>query len=143
MARKRALLVFPDYSTVHGFSERQLFVMQQAGVLPPSLGKYTSLGASADMEQLISILSSDFVTNVLRGQVTASDFKIALRLLLAHDTSVAVLAFCGHGVYEHAAGYHGSLVCCFNQRISAVAIEDIVAENKFRGTFVRILNMCD
>ena len=96
-----------------------------------------------DREKLFSILSSDFDVNVLRGEVTVSNFKIALRLLLARDTSVAVLAFCGHGVYEHAAGYHGSLVCSFSQRISGVVIEDIVAENKFRGTFVRILNMCD
>ena len=79
MEKKRALLVFPDYNKVHGFSERQLFVLQQAGVLPPSLGKYASLGASADREKLFSILSSDFVVNVLRGEVTASDFNIALR----------------------------------------------------------------
>lgn len=54
-----------------------------------------------------------------------------------------VLAFSGHGVFEHAAGYHGSLVCSFNRRVSAATIDNIAVEERFNGTIVRILNMCD
>jgi hypothetical protein len=142
MAQKRALLVFPDYSA-HGLTQRQRHVMQQAGVLPTSLGQYSTSGAAADRDTLLRILGPGFSTTVLCGEVTKRDVMASLRNLLARDTSVAVLAFCGHGVFEHAAGYHGSLVCSFNQRVSAVAIDDVAAEQRFSGTFIRILNMCD
>jgi hypothetical protein len=143
MTQKRALLVFPDYNTVNGLSERQLFIMQQSGVLPPSVGKYTPRGAAADRDKLVSILGPSFATVVMWGEVTAHDLKEQLRVLLAHDTSVAILAFCGHGVFEHAAGQHGSLVCSFNTRVTAETVDNIAAKHRFRGTFVRILNMCD
>jgi len=145
MAQKRALLVFPDYGAVHGLSDRQQFVMQQAGVLPPSLGKYTPLGAAADRDRLLAVLGHGFATTLICAEVTARDVAAQLRLLLARETSVAVFAFCGHGVCELAAGQHGSMVCSFNQRVTAASIDSIVAERQFRGTFVcpRIMNMCD
>eukprot|EP00798_Chlamydomonas_sp_ICE-L_P000252 gene252-biopygen2254 len=62
-----------------------------------------------------------------------------LKWLLSHETEVAVL-FCGHGMCQ-GSPQHGSLVCSFKQLVTAEAIE-CVAE-KFKGTFVRLLNMCD
>ena len=141
MTKKRALLVFPDYNS--GLSEREQFVMQQAGVLPPSLGEYTPHGAAADRDKLLGVFGPGFATTVLWGEITARDLTNQLRLLLARDTSVAVLAFCGHGVYEPAPGRHGALVCSFNQRVSAATVDSVAAEQRFCGTFVRILNMCD
>lgn len=148
MTRKRALLVFPDYDTVHGLSDRVKYVLQQTGTLPPSLGKYSPHGAAADRDELLGVFGPGFSTTVMCGEVTERDIMHQLRLLLGRETSVAVLAFCGNGVYDHSAapapaGHHCSLVCSFNRRVSAETVDNIAAEQQFCGTFVRILNTCD
>ena len=63
MAKKRLLLVFPDYDT--SMSERDQYVLQQAGVLPGSLGKYTPCGAAADRDKLLSVLGPGFATTIM------------------------------------------------------------------------------
>jgi hypothetical protein len=137
---KRTLLVFPSY-TVVGLNERTLHVLRQAGVLPNDLGGYTTNGAAKDDMAMRNIIGTMSEYMTLDGEVTSATFKTALRWLLAHDTTVAFLLFCGHGVFE-ASPRHGTMVCSFKQFVAAEEVDDIADKQRFRGTFVRIINTC-
>eukprot|EP00798_Chlamydomonas_sp_ICE-L_P008337 gene8337-biopygen13470 len=137
--QKRALLVSPSYATP-GLDIRTRYVMEKTGVLPSDLGKYSTEGFARDAALLRRQLGPGFSFETLEGEVLSSAVLDHLKWLLSHETEVAVLLFCGHGMWQ-GSPQHGSLVCSFKQLVTVEAIE-CVAE-KFKGTFVRLLNMCD
>ena len=137
--QKRALLVIPSYATP-GLDIRTRYVMEKTGVLPSDLGKYSTEGFARDAAVLRRQLGPGFSFETLEGEVLSSAVLDHLKWLLSHDTEVAVLLFCGHGMWQ-GSPQHGSLVCSFKQLVTAEAIECVAA--KFKGTFVRLLNMCD
>eukprot|EP00798_Chlamydomonas_sp_ICE-L_P013591 gene13591-biopygen22709 len=130
--QQRALLVSPSYATP-GLDIRTRYVMEKTGVLPSDLGKYSTEGFARDAAVLRRQLGPGFSFETLEGEVLSSAVLDHLKWLLSHDTEVAVLLFCGHGMWQ-GSPQHGSLVCSFKQLVTAEAIE-CVAE-KFQGTFV-------
>lgn len=141
LRHKRALLVSPSYATL-GLDSKTRHVLENAGVLPRDLGKYNTEVFECDAAVLRHQLGSGFSWDTLEGEVLSSTLLDRLRWLLSRDTEVAVLLFCGHGMWQ-GAQQHGSMVCSFKQLVTAEAIESVVADTKFNGTFVRLLNMCD
>lgn len=138
---RRALLVSPSYAAP-GLDDRTRYVLQQAGVLPLDLGKYSTEGFARDAAVLRRQLGQGFSWDTLEGEVLAKTVVQRLEWLLSRDTEVAVLLFCGHGVWQ-GSPQHGNLVCSFKQLVSAEAIERVATEARFSGTFVRLLNMCE
>jgi hypothetical protein len=132
---RRTLLVFPSYA-VGGVDERTLYVLRQAGVLPNDLGAYTTTGAAKDALVMRNIIGSACEYTTLDCEVTAATLEASLHWLLAPDTSLALLLFGGHGVFD------GTMVCSFKQLVAAETVDDIATKQRFRGTFVRVLNMC-
>lgn len=141
VGHRRALLVSPSYAAC-GLDDKTRYVLQQAGVLPTDLGRYSTEGFAHDAAVLRCQLGPRFSFDTLEGEVLANTVAQRLEWLLARDTEVAVLLFCGHGVWQ-GSPLHGSLVCSFKQLLTAEAIERVAALCRFRGTFVRLLNMCE
>lgn len=138
---KLALLVSPSYAV--DLDPRTKCVLEKAGVLPRDLGHYSTSGFDRDASSFKAMLGPDFSYSTLSGgDVLVSDMRAAIRGLLAADTEVAVLLFCGHGVWNGSA-QHGALVCSYGQQLPAEEIESIAAQQRFKGTFVRVLNMCE
>jgi hypothetical protein len=137
---KRALLVSPSYAA-HCLDPRTRYVLVQAAVLPPDLVGYRRHGFAKDAAEFKRQLGEGFEIKTLEGEVLGASMRGALEWLLEKPCAVAVLLFCGHGAWE-GSSLHGSLVCSFNQRVSAEGIEAIASKCGFRGTFVRMLNMC-
>lgn len=91
---------------------------------------------------MTSILGPTYSLQILEGEVLATSLRKGLEWLLSTETSVALLLFSGHGVHE-GSSHHGSMVCSFNQRVSAAAIDETANRQNFQGTFIRVLNMCE
>eukprot|EP00798_Chlamydomonas_sp_ICE-L_P032846 gene32846-biopygen6889 len=138
---KRALLVSPSYAL--NLEARLTRVLEEAALLPRDLRTYSTTGFAMDVERFKESLGEGFSCNVLGGtsEVPKRDLRAAIQHLLQPGTDVAVLLFCGHGTWSGST-QHGALVCSFGQQITAQEIEDIVAQQGFTGTFVRVLNMC-
>jgi hypothetical protein len=139
---KRALLVSPSYAL--NLEARLTRVLEEAALLPSDLRTYSTTGFATDVERFKESLGEGFSCNVMGGtsEVPKRDLRAAIQHLLQPGTDVAVLLFCGHGTWSGST-QHGALVCSFGQQITAQEIEDIVAQQGFTGTFVRVLNMCE
>eukprot|EP00798_Chlamydomonas_sp_ICE-L_P013424 gene13424-biopygen22536 len=139
---KRALLVSPSYTL--NLEARLTRVLEEAALLPRDLRTYSTTGFATDVERFKESLGEGFSCNVLGGtsEVPKRDLRAAIQHFLQPGTDVAVLLFCGHGTWSGST-QHGALVCSFGQQITAQEIEDIVAQQGFTGTFVRVLNMCE
>eukprot|EP00798_Chlamydomonas_sp_ICE-L_P024379 gene24379-biopygen18847 len=139
---KRALLVSPIYAL--NLEARLTRVLEEAALLPSDLRTYSTTGFATDVERFKESLGEGFSCNVMGGtsEVPKRDLRAAIQHLLQPGTDVAVLLFCGHGTWSGST-QHGALVCSFGQQITAQDIEDIVAQQGFTGTFVRVLNMCE
>lgn len=119
-----------------------LYVLTQSAVLPRDLKKYTTHGWPKDKSVMTKILGPTYSLQILEGEVLATSIRNGMEWLLSTDTSVALLLFSGHGVHE-GSSHHGSMVCSFNQRVSAADIDETAYKQKFQGTFIRVLNMCE
>eukprot|EP00798_Chlamydomonas_sp_ICE-L_P027318 gene27318-biopygen3153 len=119
-------------------------VLEEAALLPSDLRTYSTTGFATDVERFKESLGEGFSCNVMGGtsEVPKRDLRAAIQHLLQPGTDVAVLLFCGHGTWSGST-QHGALVCSFGKQITAQEIEDIVAQQGFTGTFVRVLNMCE
>jgi hypothetical protein len=138
MSVKKVLLVFPSYH-VENVETNVIELLMKCQILPPDLGSYTTDGVQQDVAKLRRIFGQ---VGVMAEEVTASRLKAVLAELLSADTDVAILVYCGHGVNEGSTS-HGTLVLSYGQSITGAEIEAIALETRFRGTFIRVLNMCE
>lgn len=139
----RVLLVFPSYN-VPGLDDPITHeTLVNCSVLPSDLKGYRKTGADLDKKAFLDkVIGTDCSIHVLEGITKGTDVRDEVKWLLSKGADVTVLLFCGHGVNEGSC-HHGTLVCSYKSLVSAEAINNIVAEQKFKGTFIRILNMCE
>jgi Caspase domain len=137
---KKALMISPSYH-ISDIDPRTLYVLQQVTRLTQDIKGYGQTGWQKDCAVMRSILGPTFQYVTLDGEVLARTLTTQLEWLLSGDTSIALLLFCGHGV--NVPYRHDSMVCSFNQTFTATALDDVVKRLEFKGTFVRILNICE
>lgn len=142
LSRRRALLVSPSYY-VEGLDPVVLHTLRECNVMPKDLKTYRLSGAAKDRNVFVEkVLGSGAEIKILTDTVYRRTVMADLAWLLEPNVDVAVLLFCGHGVNEGSLR-HGTLVCSYKQLLTAESIDEVVAAQRFRGTFIRVLNMCE
>ena len=137
---KRAVLVSPSYAL--GLDARLTRILEESTLLPKDLGEYSTSGFAADAGRFKKLLGEGFSHDTLTGDVLKKNLLAAVRQLMAPDTEVAVLLFCGHGTWS-GSPQHGALLCSFGPQLTAEEIDNIAVQQRFTGTFVRVLNTCE
>ena len=96
---KREVLVSPSYAL--GLDARLTRILEESALLPKDLRKYSTSGFAADAERFKKLLGEGFSHDTLTGDVLKENLQAAVRQLMAPDTKVAFLLFCGHRSEEH------------------------------------------
>ena len=139
---RRALFIFPSYY-VDGLGFLLRHTLEECGTLPRDLKGYRCGGSMKDHDVFVNkVLGSGMEIKVLEGTVCRRTVMDQLAWLLEPSVDVALLLFCGHGMNE-GSPRHGTLVCSYKHLVSAEAIDAVVAAQRFCGTLIRVLNMCE
>ena len=141
LSRRRALLVSPSYY-VEGLDPVVLHTLRECNVMPKDFKNYRLSRAAKDRNVFVEkVLGSGAEIKILTDTVYRRTVMADLAWLLEPNVDVAALLFCGHGVNE-GSSRHGTMVCSYKELLTAESIDEVVAAQRFRGTFIRVLNMC-